>query len=500
MKHTFSSHAALRTALLGLASGSLVLACHIEPEAGTLHYSLGDDTQTQLTDSDLSDPDAVGEQILGALEMLFGTPTNPRFLLTTEWVEDEEWDPNEGKDLLSDALYDEVVAGNARRFKRQLELIEARRYAEVYMPIHAIDLWRVWQSEYLPALVGDPNAADEADRTGQPDAPYDPDDDESGSWHEEAVYLFTTWYPSMRESAEMYRQQCLHCHGVEGAGDGPTAEFLEPRPRDYRQGKFKWVEVARNFAPRRTDLRRILEQGAKGSAMPSFARFSPGELEGLVDYVQLLAIRGQVESLVAGDAIDNEFLPAESTLANYLDIWEKWRNADAKYVAYEGDVPRPEDVTPDMLQHGKELFEGGVANCYTCHGLDGRGNGESLFEPDPSGETIVDADGNEVPIMRRRLDEWGNESDPRNFQRAILRFGDHPADLYRRVKYGISGTIMPEADASLSDEDVWSIVYYALSIIEDNDVARVAEARAARSDATHADDGHAEPASDTSGH
>src|SRR5262249_25106475 len=33
----------------------------------------------------------------------------------------------------------------------------------------------------------------------------------------------------------VYRRNCLHCHGVSGAGDGPTAPFLYPTPRDYRK-------------------------------------------------------------------------------------------------------------------------------------------------------------------------------------------------------------------------------------------------------------------------
>ncbi len=41
----------------------------------------------------------------------------------------------------------------------------------------------------------------------------------------------------------LYRRHCLHCHGVSGAGDGPTAPFLYPRPRDYRKGLFKFTST-----------------------------------------------------------------------------------------------------------------------------------------------------------------------------------------------------------------------------------------------------------------
>src|SRR5262249_47806440 len=49
----------------------------------------------------------------------------------------------------------------------------------------------------------------------------------------------------------LYRLHCLHCHGVSGAGDGPTASFLYPRPRDYRKGLFKFTSTPTGVKPTR---------------------------------------------------------------------------------------------------------------------------------------------------------------------------------------------------------------------------------------------------------
>ena len=38
----------------------------------------------------------------------------------------------------------------------------------------------------------------------------------------------------------LYREHCAHCHGITGDGVGPTATFLNPYPRDYRKGQFKF--------------------------------------------------------------------------------------------------------------------------------------------------------------------------------------------------------------------------------------------------------------------
>src|SRR5262249_27791410 len=68
----------------------------------------------------------------------------------------------------------------------------------------------------------------------------------------------------------LYRRNCLHCHGVSGAGDGPTAPFLYPPPRDYRRGIFKFTSTPYMARPARDDLRRTIRNGLHGTSMPAF--------------------------------------------------------------------------------------------------------------------------------------------------------------------------------------------------------------------------------------
>jgi mono/diheme cytochrome c family protein len=76
---------------------------------------------------------------------------------------------------------------------------------------------------------------------------------------------------------------------------GPTAAILNPYPRDYRRGLFKFKSTERAAEPTDTDLERIIRQGLNGTAMPSFNLLPDDEVAALVEYVKYLSMRGQAE-------------------------------------------------------------------------------------------------------------------------------------------------------------------------------------------------------------
>ncbi len=398
------------------------------------------------------DPNAQA-QIRGALEMLFGTPDAPSFARPEEWI-DDEYDPNyAGYYEISDAAFEAIMAQNEQLFAPELEAIARGNFADVRVQREALDLRDYWSgimAEYEELQAG----LESGDSTESELAEF------VAAIQEEAPAAFIEWYPSLRESAELYRQQCLHCHGVEGGGDGTTAPFLNPRPRDYRPGIFKFTSLDNKSRPRREDLYRVLTDGIYPTAMPSFRRFSNAQLNGLVDYVRLLSIRGETEILLAVEFADNvdEGLPMELIQSTYLDVWEKWDAAADEYIFFDGEVP---ESTPEAIAHGRELYmDAKSANCVSCHGENGRGDGPSAFE--------MDADGNEVRVK----DDWGNEIAPRDLNRGLFRFGRRPIDIYRRIYAGINGTPMPshasmkdsEGERLLSDQDLWDIVHYVRSV------------------------------------
>src|SRR5260370_5984298 len=97
--------------------------------------------------------------------------------------------------------------------------------------------------------------------------------------------------------ARLYRVHCLHCHGVAGNGRGPTAPWVNPHPRDYRLGKFKFISTkgSDQRKPRRADFLRTLREGIPPTSMPSFGLLPEEELNALVSYVIHLTMRGPIE-------------------------------------------------------------------------------------------------------------------------------------------------------------------------------------------------------------
>jgi mono/diheme cytochrome c family protein len=434
-----SRRAPVTVGALGVGLASLVVACQLEPETPVIRFSLAESTTDP--EADVFVPLEVQDHILGSLGMLFGTPSNPQYLRLEDWIDDgynpnyPSWpDDDDGSGEFGDDALEVVWSGNERAFRRQLELIGEERYDEVAAPETAPDLARSWVE--LLAERGDFEDAAEFKALA------------------EETFLF--WYPTLRDSAEMYRLQCLHCHGPEGGGDGPTADFLNPRPRDYRAGVFKFTAMKDKATPSRRDLFKILAHGVTGTAMPSFRRFSDAALHGLVDYVRLLSIRGMVERDLATTYRFDGALPAEYVIESYGDVWERWGEHEDKIVFFDGEVPMP---TEESVARGKELFnDDGTGNCTSCHGETGHGDGYAVFTTDPeTGLLVLD-----------KQDDWGHDLLPRNIPQGIFRGGRRPIDIYRRIYSGINGTPMPalgeskKADGSplLSQEDLWAIVHY----------------------------------------
>jgi mono/diheme cytochrome c family protein len=313
----------------------------------------------------------------------------------------------------------------------------------------------------------------------------------------------------------IYRKNCLHCHGVSGAGDGPTAPFLYPLPRDYRKGIFKFTSTASGAKPDRSDLRQTIKNGLHGTSMPSFdALLSAAEIEQVIDYVMFLSMRGEVElSLIEEGSISDEKDPnalSDDTVKDVANnVFRKWKLAPTQVL--NPPTPRSPSSRESILR-GRELFLGRSTEkleCSGCHGPLAKGDGPSFVSQDvfndvvfggnPSErqarleaytkraeelkaeqKTAIDKGNTELAaqlgaeaekltkiktLWDQKPDDWGNPLRPANLNRGVYKGGRRPIDIFWRVAKGINGAQMPAHYPSpLNEAKVWDLVNFVLEL------------------------------------
>jgi mono/diheme cytochrome c family protein len=247
-----------------------------------------------------------------------------------------------------------------------------------------------------------------------------------------------TYEQTLVEGSRLYRIQCLHCHGLPGDGRGPTAFWVNPHPRDYRQGLFKFISSkSRGTKPRREDLLRTLRQGIDGSSMPSFGLLTNDELEAIVSYVIHLSLRGEIEYSYIQDVLataSTEVDSPDDRLIGYGNYWLLAQKNDSLMTPppYPYVDPPTNDTEKNELkeavQRGYRFFtdtkEGGCISCHTDFGR------KAKF----------------------RYDQWGTMVRPADVTTGIYRGGRRPIDLYWRVAGGIPGSGMAAFGDRLAEE------------------------------------------------
>jgi mono/diheme cytochrome c family protein len=251
---------------------------------------------------------------------------------------------------------------------------------------------------------------------------------------------------------DVYLRQCAGCHGVSGDGQGPAAAYLNPPPRDYRLGKFKFTSTPRGTKPRREDLARIIRRGAKGTSMPTFRFMSEEDLEAVIDYVILLSSRGEVEYRLMRaseqELGEEDDIPPDMISEHAQAVAATWAAADEFIVR---PLTPQTKATPENVAAGAKAFV--ELNCYKCHGRDGRGN----------------------PAQDVGKDDWGRVAFAADLTTGTLHGGRRPVDIYRRIYAGINATPMPafaqpdstknETEAQRS-ETIWNMVHFVTSVVE----------------------------------
>ena len=216
----------------------------------------------------------------------------------------------------------------------------------------------------------------------------------------------------------IYFERCSFCHGLLGDGEGPAAKYLDPRPRDFTLGTFKFRTTQSGELPTDADLFRTVSRGLSGTAMQAFD--SDIDKNGLTE-AERWAVIAYVKTF-ATEFEDPDLDPV----------------ATGKVIALPAN---PAPFTPETIARGAAVFE--RAQCWSCHGKLGRGDGNKEF----------------------REDDWGFPIRIRNVTHPWkIKAGGEVEDIYMRFTSGISGTPMPSFVKTLSEADRWDLANYIKSL------------------------------------
>jgi cytochrome c oxidase cbb3-type subunit 2 len=209
----------------------------------------------------------------------------------------------------------------------------------------------------------------------------------------------------------VYERRCIGCHGVKGDGNGDAATFLDPRPRNFTLGSFKFRTTPSGSLPTDGDLYRTLTRGVRWTAMPTWHELPEKDRIAVIAYIKTFSAR--------------------------------WKDETPEPPIVIGEPP---PATPELLARGKALYV--QAKCFQCHGDGGKGDGPSAAEL---------RDDLKFPIR------------PADFTKGQFKGGGDVRDIYRTMTTGLDGTPMPSFVDSMKDDERWAISYYVLSFSAFND-------------------------------
>lgn len=128
----------------------------------------------------------------------------------------------------------------------------------------------------------------------------------------------------------VYETYCIGCHGQTGLGDGEASAFLNPKPRNFVNGQYKFFHFGEpGPLPSDQSLELTIRNGLPGSAMPAFALLTDQEIKDAVFYIKSLREGGWQEPapiqaapgpvMIAGETGEELFANAGCNGCHQLD-------------------------------------------------------------------------------------------------------------------------------------------------------------------------------------
>jgi cbb3-type cytochrome c oxidase subunit III len=221
-----------------------------------------------------------------------------------------------------------------------------------------------------------------------------------------AVAFSRTRLEAQQRGKAVYDKHCVECHGPTGKGDGPSAFYVAPRPRDFSTGRYKIRSTETGSVPTDEDLIRSVRQGLYGTAMPAWDRIlSDTDIQDVVAYIKSMS--------------------------------PQFANPPKPVAPAEGTPSSPDSIT-----RGQQAYE--RLQCGKCHGTDGRGTGA---------------------VTTEFQDDWKQPLPAADLTKPwTFRGGATSRDVYLRFRTGMAGTPMPSFADAASDKEMWDLANYIVSL------------------------------------
>ncbi|MBI3450307.1 MAG: c-type cytochrome [Acidobacteria bacterium] len=237
----------------------------------------------------------------------------------------------------------------------------------------------------------------------------------------------------LRDGEAVYREYCVGCHGVKGDGQGPAARFLDPKPRDFTKGLFKFASVASGDLPRDEDLMRTITRGLPGSSMPAWQLLPEEQRRAVIVY-----------------------------LKTFSKMWSKNQPGTPIAVSENPFAAGGGAAMRQAVGRGKTVYHV-LATCWQCH---------PSYATHEEVAAMAKSEGKEITVREgadratRVEDAWDQPLMPTDFPRRRMKGGSSVADFYRTIASGIGGTAMPTWKGGLEERDLWALAYYVKSLAD----------------------------------
>ena len=210
----------------------------------------------------------------------------------------------------------------------------------------------------------------------------------------------------------LYVQSCAVCHGDHGDG-GRWTSGMSVRPRDFTS--------ERGRALQRDTMVDAVTHGRLNTAMASFnGQLNQQQIGDVVDYIRLafMALPEEIEGL-SGTYAHGREVPAEPA-------------KKPEPVVIDMNAPMPQELNGNLVA-GRDFY---MANCFTCHGVNGDGQGPRAYFIRPK---------------------------PANFFDDKYQQGFNREAIFKAIRDGKLGTEMPAWGKVLSDQQIADIAEFVFS-------------------------------------